>query len=133
MGVTLLQKILPFSLDESISDPARRYVLIEVNTHSETWTFLMSHAPNYNDQSFIQEIFLKVSESSGNILIGGDFNFCLDPVPHRSSDTAVIRSTAARSISAFMKSLNLCDTWRHFYSTTRHHYSCPRTSHTRGD
>lgn len=95
---------------------------------------LTSHAPNYNDQSFIQEIFLQVSESSGDILIGRDFNFCLDPVPDRSSDTAVIRSTAARSISAFMKSLNLCDTWRHFYPTTRHHfYSYPHTSHTRGD
>lgn len=38
-GGRLLQKILPFSLDESISDSARRYVLIEGKMHSETWTF----------------------------------------------------------------------------------------------
>lgn len=134
-AVILLHKNLPFSIGKPISDPAGRYVLIQGNMYSETWTLLNVYAPNHHDPSFIQELFLKVSECSGNILIGGDFNFCLDPVLDRSSNTVVTRTKSARSTMAFMKDLNLCDAWRHLHPTTRGYsfYSCPHNSHTRID
>ena len=132
-AVILLHKNLPFSIEKNISDPAGRYILIQGNMYSETWTLLNVYAPNYDDHSFIQELFLKVTECSGNILIGRDFNFCLDPV--LDSNTVVTRTKSARSALAFMKDLNLCEAWRHLHPTTRDDsfYSCPHNSHTRID
>lgn len=94
-------------MEKTISDPVVQYVMIQGNMYSETWTFLNVYAPNDDDHSFIQELFLKVSECSGNILIGGDFNFCLDPVLDRSSNTVVTRTKVARSTMGFMKEKSL--------------------------
>lgn len=44
--------------------------------YSEPWTLLNFYAPNYDDDSLVQDIFLKVSGGRQIILIGRDFNFC---------------------------------------------------------
>lgn len=42
------------------------------------------------------------------MLIGGDFNFCLDPILDKSA-TATPKTKAAKTTLAFMKNLNLTE------------------------
>lgn len=81
----LINKNIPVTNGETIIDPSGRYVLVNCQIYSEPWTLLNLYAPNHDDASFIQDIFLKVSGGRQNILVGGDFNFCLDPILDKSS------------------------------------------------
>lgn len=130
----LINKNTPVTIGETIIDPSGRYVLVHCQIYSEPWTLLNLYAPNYDDESFIQDIFLKVSGGRQNILVGGDFNFCLDPVMDKSTST-VSKTKAAKTTLAFMEDLNLTDVWRHAHPQTRDYsfYSCPHNSHTRID
>ena len=130
----LINKNIPVTIGETIIDPAGRYVLVNCQIYSEPWTLLNLYAPNYDDESFIQDIFMKVSGGQQNILVGGDFNFCLDPILDKSA-TTTSKSKAAKTTLSFMKDLNLTDVWRQMHPQTRDYsfYSCPHNSHTRID
>lgn len=72
---------------------------------SESWTLLNIYAPNH---MFIQNVFLQVAQAPpGWLLVGGDFNFCLDTVLDRSSDKPSLLTKAAKLTTSFMKDLNL--------------------------
>lgn len=130
----LINKNIPITIQETINEPLGRYVLINCQMYSEHWTRLNLYAPNYNDISFIQNIFLKASEGHQHMLIGGDFNFCLDPSLDKSA-TATVRTKAAKTTLAFMKDLNLTDIWRQIHPQIRDYsfYSNRHNSHTRID
>lgn len=102
----LINKNLPITIQETITDPLGQYVLIHCQIYSENWTLLNLYAPNYDNVSFIQDIFLRVAGGHQHLLIGGDFNFCLDPVLDKSADASAQTKTA-KTILEFMKDLNL--------------------------
>ena len=87
----LINKNTSVTIGETVVDALGRYVLVNCQIFSEPWTLLNFYASNYDDDSFIQDIFLKVSGGQQNILIGGDFNFCLD-----KSALSVSKSKAAK-------------------------------------
>ena len=89
------------------------------------------YAPNENDVKFIQETFLNLADAHDNILIGGDFNFCLDPVLDRSTKI-LTKSKVVKLMLSLMNDLNLIDIWRKinpkekdysFYSNRHKSYS----------
>lgn len=134
-GVAILvNKNIPITVQETIDDPLGRYVLINSLIYSEQWTLLNLYAPNYDDISFIQDIFLKVSGGREHILIGGDFIFCLDPILDKSA-TSIAMSKSALETLSFMKDLNLTDVWRQTHPQTidYSYYSNRHNSHTRID
>jgi len=130
----LINKNTPVTIGETIVDTLGRYVFVNCQIYSEPWTLLNFYAPNYDDESFVQDIFLKVSAGRQNILIGGDFNFCLDPVLDKSA-LSVSKSKAAKITVEFMKELNLTDVWRQMHPQTRDYsfYSGRHNSFTRID
>lgn len=130
----MTNKNIPITVQETISDPLGRYVLINCLIYSEQWTLLNLYAPNYDDTSFIQDIFLKVSGGRDHILMGGDFNFCLDPILDKSA-TSTAKSKSASTTLSFMKDLNLTDVWRQIHPQTIDYsfYSNRHNSHTRID
>lgn len=73
----LINKNTPVTIGETVT--LGRYVLVNGQIYSEPGLSGNFYAPNYDDESFVQDI-LKVAGGRQNILIGGDFNFCLDPV-----------------------------------------------------
>ena len=75
----LINKNTPLEILDTVTDPSGCYVFINCRIFSEQWSLLNLYAPNYDDELFVQEIFLKVAGGQQNILIGGDFNFRLDP------------------------------------------------------
>ncbi len=102
---------------DTIIDPLGRYVFVNCRIFSEKWSLLNLYAPNYDDDMFMQDIFLKIADGQHNVLIGGDFNFCLDPALDKSSKT-ITRSKAAKTTQTFMKDLNLMDIWRQLHPQT---------------
>ena len=132
--VILINKNTPVTIVETIVDTLGRYVLVNCQIYSEPWTLLNLYAPNYDDESFVQDIFLKVSAGRQNILMGGDFNFCLDPVLDKSA-LSVSKSKATKITIEFMKELNLTDVWRQMHPQTRDYsfYSGRHNSFTRID
>lgn len=118
-----------------IQDPLGRYVL-QGFIYSEQWTFLNIYAPNYDDHLFMQTIFLSISQASGSVLVGGDFNFCMDTVLDRSSPRPQPPTKAAKLSKTYMKDLKLVDIWRQIHPSDRDYsfYSHPHNiTHTRID
>ena len=130
----LINKNTPVTFGETVVDTLGRYVLVNCQIYSEPWTLLNLYAPNYDDDVFVQDIFLKVSGGGKNILIGGDFNFCLDPLLDKSA-LSVSKSKAAKITIEFMKELNLIDVWRQMHPQTGDYsfYSGRHNSFTRID
>ncbi len=110
----LINKNTPVTIGETVVDTLGRYVLVNCQIYSEPWTLLNFYAPNYDNESFIQDIFLKVSGGQQNIIIGGDFNFCLNPVLDKSA-LSMSKFKAAKTTIEFMKELNLTDVWRQMH------------------
>ena len=102
----LMNKNIPVTIGETFVDTMGRYVLVNCQIYSEPCTLLNFYAPNYDDESFVQDIFLRVSGGQQDILVGGDFNFCLDPLLDKSA-LSVSKSKAAKITTEFMKELNL--------------------------
>ncbi len=57
----LINKNTPLTIQETVSDPLGWYVLINWQIYSENCMLLNLYAPNHDDASFMQEIFLKAS------------------------------------------------------------------------
>lgn len=129
-----MNKNTPLEIIDTIIDPLGRYVFVNCRIFSEEWSLLNLYAPNYDDETFMQDIFLKIACGQHNVLVGGDFNFCLDPALDKSSKI-ITKSKAAKTTRNFMEGLNLMDVWRQLHPRTRDHsfYSCPHDSHTRID
>ena len=103
---------------------------------SESRPLLNIYAPNFDALMFIQNVFLQVAQAPpGWLLVGGDFNFCLDTVLDRSSDKLSLLTKAGKITMSFMKDLNLLDIWRQMHPQDREYsfYSHPHKTHTRID
>jgi len=105
-------------IEETVIDPAGRCVLVNFHIYSEPWTLFNLYTPIYDDESFIQDILMKVSVGQHNILVGGDFNFGLDSTLDKSG-TTTSKTKAAKTTFSFMKDLNLTDVWRQMLPQTR--------------
>lgn len=131
----LINKNIPFVVTKTTSDPMGRFVFVEGQMYSECWSLLNIYAPNFDDPAFIQNIFLHIAQATGIILVGGDFNFCLDTVLDRSSNNPFSLTKAAKTTISFMKDYNLTDAWRGLHPGVRDYsfYSHPHGTHTRID
>ena len=69
----LINKNTPLTIGETVFDTLGMYVLVNCQIYSEPWILLNCNAPNYDHESFVQDIFLKVSGGWQNILIGDEF------------------------------------------------------------
>lgn len=128
-GVAILvNKNTPLEILDTDIDSSGRYVFVNCRIFSEQWSLLNLYAPNYDDEIFMQNMFLKAAGGQQNILIGGD------PIMDKSTK-AISNSKAAKTTQTFMKDLNLIDIWRRMHPQTRDYsfYSCPHKSHTRID
>ena len=127
----MINKNLQINIQKVLIDPAGRYVIINCQIFSELWTLMNFYAPNENDVKFIQETSLKLADAHDKILIGGDFNLCLDPALDRS--TKVLTKLKVVKLTLYLMSdLNFIDIWRKrnpkekdysFYSNRHKSYS----------
>lgn len=131
----MLHKNVPFVATKTVSDPSGRYIIVQGQMCSESWTIMNIYAPNFDAHLFMQEVFLQASQALGFHLVGGDLNFCLDTVLDRSSDRPCLLSKSAKTTISFMRGLNLIDVWRQTHPQDGDYsfYSHPHNSHTHID
>lgn len=79
------QKV-PFQPEKTESDPGGRHIIVQGRMFSERITLVNIYAPNHDDLTFFQRIFLKLSSMEGKLILGGDFNLTLDQNLDCSSD-----------------------------------------------
>lgn len=109
----LIHKSVPLQIKTIIKDPAGRYIIIQGMLLFENINLINVYGPNEDDPKFYNNLFLTVSNLSGQYIIAGDFNCTLDPVRDRSSGLDNTHNRSRKTISHFMKELNLLDIWRH--------------------
>lgn len=66
----LISRHIPFCVNNTISDPSGRFVLVQGHMHLESWTLLNIYAPNFDDHMFTQNVFLQVAQAPPGCLTG---------------------------------------------------------------
>ncbi|XP_069770738.1 dnaJ homolog subfamily C member 1 isoform X2 [Narcine bancroftii] len=118
----LINKNTPVLIKDISIDQAGRYVMAQCKIYGKAWTFMNIYALNYDNEAFMKDI-IKRGEGKQNKLVGGDFNFCLDPILDKL--VRIIRVKAAKA-TIYMKGLNLIDVWRQLNPTEGDYSFCSR-------
>lgn len=117
---------LPLSsaaIKEVIRDPEGRYILLQATFGDWPVTLVNVYAPTADHPdcqiSFLEELEKLLQDAdSPNIMMGGDFNCCIDPGADRFSrldgpDVAPpVSSRAGDRLKTFAEELSLSDVWR---------------------
>ncbi len=106
----ILNKNIPFTTSDIISDPNGRYIIVTGKIYNTPVTLANIYAPNYDDEKFINSILAILPKlHSHNLILAGDFNLVMDPVLDRSSSKQQSVSKSAKVIQNFLKSENIID------------------------
>ena len=117
-GVAILfPKMSNFIVDKITKDDNGRFLLMDIRTEDWNITLGNIYAPTKDKQQdqteFINYIFENFMEyADKNIVIGGDFNVCLNPNLDKSGGAIEPKSHNAQVIENFCEQLNLNDIWR---------------------
>lgn len=121
--IILIHKSIPFQLKNKYIDPSGRYIILNGTIVSTQVSLICVYAPNGDDPSFYQNLFLSISSYPGQYIIGGDFNCVLDPTQDRSTGIDTSHQQTRKIIKKFMSDLNLIDIWR-YLNPNKRDYSC---------
>lgn len=85
--------------------------------HGQLWgvniLLVNVYGPNIDDPAFFADIGRRISEfPKAEIILGGDFNVCLDQVADRKSTVQTRPKQAAGTVLGLMDAERLNDVWR---------------------
>lgn len=108
----MIRKNIPFIHSQTISDQRGRYVIVSGTLNSIPLILVNVYGPNFDDPLFFQNLYNALPHlSNSNVIMGGDFNYVLDPVLDRQhSQTSIFRNSG--TLNNLMQSYNLVDIWR---------------------
>lgn len=116
----IINKSIPFTTSDIISDPNGRYIIVTGKLYNTPVTLANIYAPNYDDEKFINSVLAILPNlHSHNLILAGDFNLVMDTVLDRSSSRQQSVSKSAKLIQNFLKSANLIEAWRYLNPTTK--------------
>lgn len=109
-----------FDIIHHASDDEGRYLVLKITKGDESYILANIYTPTQDSPleqiSLIDSLEEKIVDSGeSNVLLGGDFNLCLDQTLDRSSTTSgsVNRGLQYRErILSLLEGLNLIDVWR---------------------
>lgn len=129
----LIKKNVQFTATKVISDSNGRYVIVAGKLYNTLILLVNVYAPNIDDEQFISSILnILPNLDTHQLIMGGDFNFVLDPFLDRSSSRTVPLAKSAKLLQTFMKNFKIVDPWRFtfpnqrkysFFSPVHHSYS----------
>ena len=82
-------------------------MIIQGFINTEPITIVNVYGPNYDDHTFHQDIFLKLTCPSSEIIMAGGFNLVLNPYSDRSSSNSINLTQAAKMLKSEMKDFGL--------------------------
>ena len=117
-GVAILfSPKLDIQIINVIKDTHGRFLLLQIKLNDKTFVLVNVYAPT-KDKKQMQIEFLDYVQSKvvdhvdKSILIGGDFNICLDPNIDKIGGTKENVSESAQLLLSIIEELNLMDIWR---------------------
>ena len=116
----LIDKAVSFVPSQVIADNNGRFIIVSGKLLDTFVTFANIYAPNIDDVKFFQHVLgMLPGLNSHPLIIGGDFNCCLDPVLDRSSTRPRVVSRSASYIHDFLSEYSIGDPWRFLHPTER--------------
>lgn len=121
----LLKRDLDFKILEQQSDEDGRYVIAKLAVHQMTFLAVNIYSPTQDHQLDQVRLIDKLEEKivcmdTDNILLGGDFNLCLNPKLDKTHQReSAQRSTYTDRMESLLDSLSLTDIWRDLNPNTR--------------
>lgn len=122
----LIAKNCPLQVSEVKRDANGRSLFLKGTLHNKPITLANLYAPNMKQVLFFRETLQLLTEFySGILIVGGDFNVALSPLPYR----------ALRAIKSYLRELTLHDAWRTLHPNERDFtfYSSLHNKYTRID
>lgn len=118
----LINRNIPFEPSDVIPVKNGRFIIVSAKLYDKSLTLANVYAPNVDDVQFFNSFFFPNSHS---LILGGDFNCCLDAVLDYSSSKATTLSKSAGYIKSFLADISLSDPWRFLYPTGREYLFFP--------
>ena len=114
---TLFSDNLDISVNNIIRDDYGRFLLIDATFDGQQLILANVYAPTEDDTTaqcnfldYINETLIHFVDK--NILLGGDFNICLDPNMDKKGGTLENVSRSADKLNTLQEAINLLDVWR---------------------
>ena len=113
----LISPSVDITINEIIRDNTGRFILLDTNYNDQNLILINIYAPTKDktnlQKDFFQFVHKTVSEyADKNIILGGDFNVCLNPNIDKKGGSKESTSQSAELIQTIMEDLNLIDVWR---------------------
>uniref|UniRef100_A0A8C5QVK8 exodeoxyribonuclease III n=1 Tax=Leptobrachium leishanense TaxID=445787 RepID=A0A8C5QVK8_9ANUR len=132
----LFASTIPFEMTDVYRAGDGRGLYVKGKIAGSTYTFANLYLPNTNQHLRLATALRTLEDfSDGTLVLGGDFNFPLNPLEDSSSATHRIPSRQRRRIQRSLTTLRLVDAWRALNPTTRDYtyYSAVHNTYTRLD
>lgn len=108
-----LQITLGSSVTKVVSDTNGRCVILIGKIGGNSLILANVYGPNWDNDNFFRNFFFSLSElNSHQLILGGDFNCCLDPSLDRSSNKPSSLSKSCKVIQMFMEQYAVVDAYR---------------------
>lgn len=137
-GVAILvNKNVSFTLSSSLVDPNGRYVTVTGSFYNVNVILANIYAPNCDDPHFFTRVLGRIPcLNTHTLIMGGDFNLCLDPGMDRSSvRPGYTVSRSASYLQSFLSTYGISDIWRFLHPQGRQYsfFSNAHQSYSRID
>ena len=113
----LISNKLNIQINEIIRDNTGRFLLLDTTFEEQPLIIINVYAPTKDQQdlqleflSFVHDRLIEYSDK--NILLGGDFNTCLDPAVDKKGGCHETSSRSAEKLHSLIEDYNLIDVWR---------------------
>jgi exonuclease III len=108
---------IDINIKETNSDKKGRILVVSCDIENNPFSLVNDYAPtkdNHKDQIALLNELLQIllSLNNHNLLIGGDFNVCLDPKIDKKGGTLEIRSEYNKQLLYLIQEYSLVDIWR---------------------
>ena len=114
---TLIPKQFDIRINNLIADDTGRFLLLDASTDDWEMVICNVYAPTKDKETEQINFITNISELledflDKNIVIGGDFNTCMDPLKDKSGGTIEKKSKYAQHLETLCERFNLGDVWR---------------------
>ena len=128
----LLDSKCEYIVSDIVRDPNGRFIVLKITLHNESFVIVNVYAPTKDDgksqRSFFEQMNKMLDSYIGiNIIIGGDFNVCLNPNKDKQGGLTMTQSACSKLIQAMSASKDLIDIWRVFNEDAKRFTWCSLT------
>lgn len=116
----LMHKRVMFLMEQVISDPEGRFVIVSGVLFQKPVVLVNVYAPNWDSPTFIPMLFSKIPNlDTHHLIFGGDLNCIVDNNLDKSVYRPSTSSAMTRSLISLMHQIGCVDPWRYFHPTDK--------------